>query len=267
MGYFDTKVASLSRHGLLELNFYRVHIIYFLVTIVLSSIIMYGSGINGNSGDAEASFKLRYIDAIFLCASAMTNTGLNTVNLNDLTGFQQSILFVLILIGNITVTANATIWIRRHFFRKHMKVFLNKSKAAREIVEEIDQEKGRLGSLANSPVHSASSGIERQPGAGVLQKVHSSVIRGSKSHHEIGHGGIPYPWQWGIGRKIGSKLTAPATLIPERLHHYLSFQPSYDQKVRPSTLLHNLSLTTSRVAFTPSANERPRSLVVLNTER
>ena len=242
MGYFNTKIASLSRHSSLKLNFYRVHIIYFLLTIILSSIIMYGSGVNGNSGDTEASFKLRYIDAIFLCTSSMTNTGLNTVNLNDLTGFQQSILFVLALIGNVTVTANATIWIRRHFFRKYMKVFLTKSKAAREIVEEIDQEKGRLGSLADGPIHSASSGIERQPGAGVLQKVHSSVIRGPKSHHEISHGGIPYPWQWGIGRKIGSKLTAPATLIPERLHHYLSFQPSYDQKVRPSTLLHDLSL-------------------------
>ena len=267
MGYFKTKIASLSRRGSLELNFYRVHIIYFVLTILLSSIIMYGSNINGNSDDAEATFQLRYIDAIFLCAGAMTNTGSNTVNLNNLTGFQQSMLCVLSMMGTLSVTANATIWVRRHFFRKHMKVFLNDSKAAREIVGGVDQEKGTLGSLAAGPIHSVTSVIPRLPREDTSQKIHSGASRDPKSHHEIGHGGIPYPWEWNIGRKMWPKRTTPSSLIPEKLHHYLSFQPLFDQKVRPPTSMHDLNLTISRVAFTPLANERPKSLVVWNTER
>lgn len=70
-------VSRMKQHGWFETNFYRVHVIYFLLTILLSSVIMYGSGVNGNSDDAQARFTLRYIDAIYLCASAMTNTGLN----------------------------------------------------------------------------------------------------------------------------------------------------------------------------------------------
>ena len=233
MGHFNTKIASLGRHGWLEMNFYRVHIIYFLLIIALSSILMYGSGINGNSNDAEASYKLRYIDAIFLCASAMTNAGLGTVNLGNLTGFQQSILAVLILIGNVTVTTNATIWIRRYFIRKHMRDFLKHSKAAREIVDEIDPERGRMASLANTAIHSVSSGIRGPLRTSGLQNVQSRVSLSRKNHHEIGHGGLPYPWQWDIGRKLRPKLAAPAKSIQERLHHYLSFQPSFDQKVRP----------------------------------
>ena len=65
MGHVKAKIEQLR----FEMNFYRVHLIYFLLTIILSSIIMYGSGIKDNSDDAQVQFKLRYIDAIFLCAS------------------------------------------------------------------------------------------------------------------------------------------------------------------------------------------------------
>ena len=196
------------------MNFYRVHLIYFLLTTILSSIIMYGSGINGNSDDAQVQFRLRYIDAIFLCASAMTNAGLNTVNLNDLTGFQQAILFFLILIGNVTVTTNAAIWVRRYFFREHLKNFLKHSKTAREVVDNIDsEEKGTMANLANNAVHTVSSGIRRLPRATGLHNVQIKIAEKRKKHHEIGNGGIPYPWDWEISRRLVSKIAAPANSV------------------------------------------------------
>lgn len=173
---------------------------------------MYGSGINGNSGDAQEQFRLRYIDAIFLCASAMTNAGLNTVNLSDLTGFQQAILCLLILIGNVTVTSNAAIWVRRYFFRKHLKDFTVHSKAAREVVDRIDsKEKSKIAYLTNGAVHSVSSGIRRLPRATGLHEVRIAEKR--KNHHEIGNGGIPYPWDCDIGRRLVSKIAAPANSV------------------------------------------------------
>ena len=223
----------LRRHGCFKINFYRVHVFYFLSTILLSSVIVYGSGVNGNTANAEAKFKLRYIDAFFLCASAMTNTGLNTVNLHSLTGFQQVVLCVLILMGNVTITTNAAVWIRRYFLRRHMKEFLQHSKAARERVEDIDAEErgSRVASLATGAIHSVSSGIRKIPGGAGLHKLRTTTTRKLRRHHELGQGGLPYPWQWEISRKLGSKLVAPAHSIQRRLHPYLSFQPSFDRKV------------------------------------
>ena len=150
----NARIELGNRSGWFKMNFYRMHLIYFLLTIILSSVIMYGSSISGNSDEAEARFKLRYIDAIFLCTSAMTNAGLNTVNLYTLTAFQQAILYVLILIGNVTVTTNATIWIRRHFLRKHMKEFLKHSKTAKEKVDGIGtEETDRIASLAGGDIN------------------------------------------------------------------------------------------------------------------
>lgn len=48
---------------------------YFLVVIAISSVIMYGEGL-ANDKDEIGGTKLRYIDALFLCTSAMTTTGL-----------------------------------------------------------------------------------------------------------------------------------------------------------------------------------------------
>lgn len=44
---------------------------------------------------------IAFIDALFLCYSALTVTGLSTVNLSTLTAFQQAMLFVLMGVGNV----------------------------------------------------------------------------------------------------------------------------------------------------------------------
>lgn len=46
-------------------------------------------------------FPVPYIDALFLTYSSMTVTGLSTVNLSTTTPFQQSVLFVLMLLGDV----------------------------------------------------------------------------------------------------------------------------------------------------------------------
>lgn len=62
------------RREVFTLNFYRTHMLYFVAVIAVSSVIVYGAGIA--SGPKEYGFAhLRYIDALFLCTSAMTTTG------------------------------------------------------------------------------------------------------------------------------------------------------------------------------------------------
>lgn len=48
---------------------------------------------------------LAFVDSLFLCYSALTVTGLSTVNLSSITPFQQAILFILMVFGNV-VCAN-----------------------------------------------------------------------------------------------------------------------------------------------------------------
>jgi hypothetical protein len=68
----------------LHWNFYRIHLTFFTVHPLIWSGIFYA--VNGR-------YKVSYIDSLFLCFSAQTVTGLSSLNLSTLTGFQQFILF------------------------------------------------------------------------------------------------------------------------------------------------------------------------------
>ena len=57
-----------------HVNFYRLHMSYFVVVSFVSSLILYGEGLANDSRQINGS-KLSYIDALFMCFSAMTTTG------------------------------------------------------------------------------------------------------------------------------------------------------------------------------------------------
>jgi Trk-type K+ transport system membrane component len=130
------------RDDIFQLNFYRLHMLYFIVAIAIFSVIVYGKGLADDPNQINGA-KLRYIDALFLCCSAMTTTGLNTVNLGSLTGFQQAILCILLLIGNAVFVSTFVVLIRRHFFRYKLADIIENSKSDREVLEDIErQERG-----------------------------------------------------------------------------------------------------------------------------
>src|SRR5947209_8691286 len=56
-----------------RLNFYRIHLAYFWVTIIIGSIIIYGID-QGLEKDVNRK-NLSWADALFLATSAMTLTG------------------------------------------------------------------------------------------------------------------------------------------------------------------------------------------------
>ncbi|KAI0719098.1 TrkH-domain-containing protein [Cerioporus squamosus] len=94
-----------------EVNFFRLHLLFFTLTPLVAAGIFYG--VNGE-------FQIPFIDALFLCYSALTVTGLSTVNLSTLTVFQQVILLVLMAIGNVTIVAWVMVLIRMRYFRQHI---------------------------------------------------------------------------------------------------------------------------------------------------
>ncbi|KAI4756542.1 TrkH-domain-containing protein [Aureobasidium sp. EXF-3400] len=222
----------------IRLNFYRLHLYYFIFTILLSSIIVYGSTTNGNSGNAQNQFNLRYIDALFLCASAMTNSGLNVVNLGAITGFQQAVLFILIPLGNVMVVSMSTVYIRKYFFRKKIRHFLHHSKAGRQVANDIERD-----SISHQKIHDThQSDRTVNPSSSTVPNDHNMTaeLRSRKApkkdpnpHHLTHFGGFPFPWE-SVG--VQNILHAPFQRLhsrpQEKAHDYLSFKPALDSRGR-----------------------------------
>ncbi|RXK41787.1 hypothetical protein M231_01022 [Tremella mesenterica] len=91
-----------------SLNFYRVHLLAFTIIPLFFSGIMYG---------INTEYHIAYIDCLFCCMSAMTVTGLATIDLSTLSAMQQVILFWQMIIGSLTFVSIIMISVRQHFFR------------------------------------------------------------------------------------------------------------------------------------------------------
>jgi hypothetical protein len=68
------------RHEIFTLNFYRAHMLYFIIVIAISSVVVYGAGIARGPPREYRDDHLTYMDALFLCTSAMTTTGMDSQN-------------------------------------------------------------------------------------------------------------------------------------------------------------------------------------------
>jgi Trk-type K+ transport system membrane component len=77
------------RRWLPPCNFITIHYTYFVVTCLVTSVIFWGASTPAHS--------VRFIDALFLVVSAMTLSGLGSINLSTINTFQQIMLFVLIM--------------------------------------------------------------------------------------------------------------------------------------------------------------------------
>jgi hypothetical protein len=89
----NSSTFSTLKSWLPPLNFITIHYIYFLTTCLITSLIFYGCG---SKGEKELNGGIGYTDCVFLVVSAMTEAGLNTVNLSTMSTGQQVILWVLI---------------------------------------------------------------------------------------------------------------------------------------------------------------------------
>lgn len=94
-------------------NFITLHYLYFIGTCLLTSVVFWGS--------STESKRVSFIDSLFLTVSAMTEAGLNTVNLSELNSFQQSILFVLIILGSAIFVSLLVVHVRRSAFETRFR--------------------------------------------------------------------------------------------------------------------------------------------------
>ncbi|ETS81829.1 hypothetical protein PFICI_06831 [Pestalotiopsis fici W106-1] len=101
------------RSYLPPLNFITLHYLYFITVCLVSSVIFYCS--------SNPRWSISYTDSLFLVISAMTEAGLNTINLSQMTTWQQVMLWLLIILGSSIWVSIWTVLARKHSFEKRFK--------------------------------------------------------------------------------------------------------------------------------------------------
>lgn len=130
--YQDRYQALLRRHPrpmrawraarpyLPPLNFITLHYLYFITVCFVASLIFWGS--------SSPQYSISYVDSLFLVISAMTETGLNTVNLSEMTTWQQVILWLLIILGSSIWVSIWTVMARKHAFESRFRDIARRSR-------------------------------------------------------------------------------------------------------------------------------------------
>ncbi|KAK0610408.1 cation transport protein-domain-containing protein [Bombardia bombarda] len=105
------------------LNFISIHYGYFIIICLASSLIFWGS--------SNPASSISYTDSLFLVVSAMTEAGLNTVNLSQMTTWQQILLFLLIIFGSSIWVSIWTVLARMNAFEKRFHDVVNRERMRR----------------------------------------------------------------------------------------------------------------------------------------
>ncbi|TVY39003.1 High-affinity potassium transport protein [Lachnellula subtilissima] len=106
------------------LNFITVHYTYFICTCLLASLIFYLCS-------DDPAYSISYTDSLFMVVSAMTEAGLNTVNLSTMSTAQQVLLWFLILIGSAVFVSVGTVFTRKRVFEQRFRHIVKTQKEER----------------------------------------------------------------------------------------------------------------------------------------
>lgn len=107
------KIAGFISGWLPPINYITLHYGYFISVIAASSLIFWGS--------SKPFGNVDYVDSLFLVTSALTNTGLNTRNLSEMTTWQQVQIWFLLMIGSPIWVSFWTVMIRKNAFERRFE--------------------------------------------------------------------------------------------------------------------------------------------------
>lgn len=149
-------IWSAIRPYLPPINFITMHYAYFIFLGLIFGVIFWGS-----SNPTES---VSFCDSWFLVVSAFTGSGLNPVNLSQLTTGQQVILLIMMVLGSPVLISLVTIWFRTRIFEKRFEDIVDmensrKMKATGMVV-------GMAGAMFGLPVMSSFRATKRRDQAG-----------------------------------------------------------------------------------------------------
>ncbi|KAK9479092.1 cation transport protein-domain-containing protein [Lipomyces japonicus] len=140
-------------------RFILFHAVYIIFLVIVGSIMIYPQG------------NIRYIDALFFAAGAATQSGLNTVDVNDLTTWQQVALFIIPAFSNPISINSFLVFVRLYWFEKAFENIAHRArldhrlrKARTYAVGEDDIEHNGVGNRAITVLHSMKMTESNFPG-------------------------------------------------------------------------------------------------------
>lgn len=161
------------------------------------------------------------------------------MDLGDLSGFQQAVLCVLLIIGNIPFVSMVVVLIRQSMFRKRMSEVVKHSRTMQRLVQDIEQ--NRHTDRDSSHSSSANSLRQRQVAGATDSQAKPKqkpvkiqpLSKRRTFHHQSGFGFVPTPWETKLARNFFRRVFDSVTseLKPEQ-HDYISFKPRLDSKGR-----------------------------------
>lgn len=167
----------------------------------------------------------------------MCNVGLNTVNLGDLTGFQQVVLFILMLMGDLSIVTISVVVVRRHYFSKRISRLMAQSATFRRIAHDIENEReSELGERGATGPANASSVGDGDNSTNIHHRVHLpssgfDLLSELSQSHATGYGSFPAPWHSDNFHRLWKSFGTSKSGISAAEHGYLSFRPKLDHKV------------------------------------
>ncbi|CAD6452603.1 f2c3a7ca-9e18-4261-9248-8549f93af24e [Sclerotinia trifoliorum] len=123
-------------------NFITIHYFWIIGITLLGSLCLYIRG------------GIDYIDALFFASGGATQSGLNTINLNDLNTWQQTVLYLLPIFTNPITINSFVVFLRLYWFEKRFQHIAAQNKKNRRSIGKsfsksrttdagtVDQEKG-----------------------------------------------------------------------------------------------------------------------------
>ncbi|KAF9875452.1 hypothetical protein CkaCkLH20_07272 [Colletotrichum karsti] len=133
-------------------NFITVHYAYFILTGLIFAGIFHGLSNPANS--------VTFIDSLFLVFSAFTTSGLNTVDISQLSTAQQAIIALMMMLGSPVFVSIFTIWLRARVFEKRFEDIVEAERNRR--IKKTGHIVGMAGAMIGLPVMSSFKGSKRK---------------------------------------------------------------------------------------------------------
>ncbi|TQV99494.1 trk family potassium uptake protein [Cordyceps javanica] len=134
------KPAFVSKNP--HFNFITAHYFWIVGATIVGSICIYAGGTG----------HLAYIDALLFASGANTQAGLNPVDVNLLTTFQQVVIYVLVMMSNPITLHGSVVILRIYWFEKRFQGWVREVRSRRPNLT-------RSKSQAASEVHRAEEGV------------------------------------------------------------------------------------------------------------
>lgn len=209
-----------------KLNFIAVHYIWIMGNAFFFSIIFW------------AMRGVDYVDALFFCSGAATQSGLNTIDVNLLRTGQQVLLYLVAMWCNPIVIHSSVVFVRLYWFEKRFKDVVQSTRELR-----------RSKSKSRSVMRSTSKDKDLETGKGVKGRV---VKMFTHTGHQ--HGAAIPDEKFEVKEEHGSSNTSDSIELKKRRNS----DDSEDRRL-PQPVSHE-----RHIQFLENQRERDKDDVVLH---